>query len=323
VTVGEISVAPTWRSPLRRIEWVLDHSEVGRSAGVASLRLLLGVLLLVWGVVLVVQQFDHDRLSPEPAFVVVFSVFLFTNRLGSFGRYFVPIALGTFAYVATSSYAATERFGVHYKLQIALDRALTLGHGLPTVWLQHHLYHGRTGPLEAIAVGAYAGHFLVPFALTAALILWRRGESIQLLMFGLLTAALLAMVVFVVAPTAPPWLADEHGFVTGVHHVLKQSLADLHMDTLAAAEGDGSRYDITAAMPSLHTAFAVLCLLAARHARLPRWATALLAVNLGTVVFSIVYTGEHYASDAIAGALLALLSWKLVVVLARRSRLRA
>jgi membrane-associated phospholipid phosphatase len=276
--------------------------------------------MLVWGVALVVEQFDHDRLSPEPAFVVVFSIFLFTNRLGSFGRYFVPIALGTLAYVATSSYAATEQFAVHYKPQIALDRALTLGHGLPTVWLQQHLYDGRTGPLEAIAVAAYAGHFLIPFALTAALILTRRGESIQLLMFGLLTAALAAMVVFVLAPTAPPWLADQQGYITGVHHILKQSLADLRMDSLAAAEGDGNRYDIAAAMPSLHTAFALLCVFGARHARLPRWVVGALVLNAAAVVFSIVYTGEHYASDALGGALLAVLSWKLVTALSRRAQ---
>jgi membrane-associated phospholipid phosphatase len=40
------------------------------------------------------------------------------------------------------------------------------------------------------------------------------------------------------------------------------------------------------------------------------------------VVFSIVYTGEHYVSDALAGALLAFVSWRLVLALAAR-RLQA
>jgi membrane-associated phospholipid phosphatase len=219
--------------------------------------------------------------------------------------------------MAASTYASSLHLGVHYKPQIDFDRALTLGHGLPTVALQHHLYHGHTGPLEALAVAAYAGHFMIPFALTAGLALARRSQSIRLLMFSLLTASVAAMVVFVVAPTAPPWLAEQHGYITGVHHILKQSLADLHMSSLAAAEGDGSKYDITAAMPSLHTAWALLCFLAARRARLPRAATAFLALNVAVVVFSIVYTGEHYVADVLAGAILAGLSWRTVVAITR------
>src|SRR5206468_3740879 len=122
----------------------------------------------------------------------------------------------------------------------------------------------------------------------------------------ILIAAMTAMVIFVVAPTAPPWLAAQEGYVTGVHHVLKQALYDMHMSSLGAMEGDPSKYDVTAALPSLHTVFPLICLLAARRARLPRPAIAALAVNWIAVVFSIVYTGEHYVTDAAAGALLAI-----------------
>jgi hypothetical protein len=306
------AATPSWRSPLQRIEWILDRSATSQSAGVDRLRIFLGALLLLFGILLAVLQFADDTLNPGPLVIVVFSLFLFTNRLGSFGRYFVPVVLGLYAYMAASTYASSLHLGVHYKPQIDFDRILTLGHGLPTVALQHHLYHGHTGPLEALAVAAYAGHFLIPFALTAGFALARRAQSIRLLMFSLLTASVAAMVVFVVAPTAPPWLAEQHGYITGVHHILKRSLADLHMTSLAAAEGDGSKYDITAAMPSLHTAWALLCFLAARNAKLPRAVPAFLAVNVAAVVFSIVYTGEHYVGDAIAGAILAGAAWKTV-----------
>jgi membrane-associated phospholipid phosphatase len=48
----------------------------------------------------------------------------------------------------------------------------------------------------------------------------------------------------------------------------------------------------------------------------------LLALNLLAVVFSIVYTGEHYVVDAIAGALLALGAWTLVLRLESRAERR-
>jgi membrane-associated phospholipid phosphatase len=312
------AAAPSWRSPLRRIEWLLDRSALGQSTQTAYIRMLLGSLFLVYGVVLGVLQYRNDTLGPKPVFIVVFALFLFTNRVGSSIRYLLPIALAIYAYGAASSYAGELKLGVHYKPQMEIDRALTLGHGLPTVWLQQHLYDGRTGPLEAIAVIAYAGHFLVPFLLVAALIITRKSQSIPLLVFALMTTSILGDLVFVLAPTAPPWLAEQQGYITGVHHILKQSLAHMHMSTLAAVEGDASKYDITAAMPSLHTAFAVVALLVARRAGMSRFSIGLLALNVVAVVFSIVYTGEHYVSDALAGALLAVVSWRIVIALAAR-----
>jgi membrane-associated phospholipid phosphatase len=302
---------------------LLDRSDLGRSAQTAYIRMLLGSLFLVYGVVLGVLQYRNDTVGPKPVFIVVFSLFLFTNSVGSSIRYFLPIALAIYAYGAASSYAGELKLGVHYKPQLEIDRALTLGHGLPTVWLQQHLYHGHTGPLEAIAVIAYAGHFLVPFMLVAALIMTRRSQSIALLVFALMTASILGDLIFVLAPTAPPWLAEQQGYITGVHHILKQSLANLHMSTLAAVEGDRSKYDITAAMPSLHTAFALLAFLVARRARMSRIAQGLLALNVVAVAFSIVYTGEHYVSDALAGALLALVSWRIVLALSARGARKA
>lgn len=310
--------APGWRSPLRRVEWLLDRSALGQSAQTAYIRLVLGALFFAYGLVLSVLQYRNDTLGPKPVFIVVFSLFLFTNRLGSSIRYLLPIALAIYAYAAASSYAGELKLGIHYKPQIDLDRALTLGHGLPTVWLQSHLYNGHTGPLEAIAVVAYAGHFLVPFLLVSALIITRKSRSIPLLVFGLMTASILGDLFFVLAPTAPPWLAEQQGYITGVHHILKQSLANLHMSTLAAVEGDRSKYDVTAAMPSLHTAFAVIAFLVARRARMSRFSVGLLGLNLAAVVFSIVYTGEHYVSDALAGGLLAVVSWRIVLALSAR-----
>lgn len=320
VVSGELRVrsAPGWRSPLRRVEWLLDRSAVGQSSQTAYIRMVLGSLLLAYGVVLGVLEYRNDTLGPEPVFIVVSSLFLYTNRLGRSIRFMLPIGLAIYAYAAASSYAGQLKLGVHYKPQIEIDRALTLGHGLPTVWLQQHLYRGHTGPLEAIAVIAYADHFLVPFVLVSALIITRKSQATQLLVFALMTASILGDLVFVLAPTAPPWLAEQHGYITGVHHILKQSLASLHMSTLAAVEGNASKYDVTAAMPSLHTAFAVLALLVARRARMSRFSIGALGLNLVAVVFSIVYTGEHYVSDVLAGGLLAIVSWRIVLALAAR-----
>jgi hypothetical protein len=313
---------PGWRSPFRRIEWVLDRSDAGQSASGAWVRAVLGLLFAGYGIALLAMEAANDNLTPLPLFFLIFAAPMFTNRLGRFGRYFLPVFAGLVAYGAAANYAARFKLHVHYTQQIDLDRLLAGGSEVPTAWLQQHLYHGHTGPLEAVAVSAYAGHFLVPLALGLGLVLIGRTRTFNVLTFSILIAAMAAMVVFVLMPTAPPWLAAQDGYVDGVQHILKRALFDLHMSSLGSVEGDPTKYDVTAAVPSLHTTFPFLCLLAARHARLPRWVIGLLALNLLAVVFSIVYTGEHYVVDAIAGALLALGAWTLVLRLESRAERR-
>jgi membrane-associated phospholipid phosphatase len=145
-----------------------------------------------------------------------------------------------------------------------------------------------------------------------ALAIGGRGRDFKLLMFGILSVAVLGSITFLVAPTAPPWLAADEGYISGVHHVLKQSLLDLHMTSLAGLEGDASKYDVTAAVPSLHAAFPLTCLLTCINARLPRWVVGAFVIDLLSVVFAIVYMGEHYLFDAIVGAGYAVVAWLLV-----------
>jgi len=66
-----------------------------------------------------------------------------------------------------------------------------------------------------------------------------------------------------------------------------------------------------AAMPSLHMAFPVLSLFALVGVWPRRgWVFAVWCV---AVFFSIVYLGEHYAVDALAGIVLAALTWLVMM----------
>jgi hypothetical protein len=320
---GEAAVLPSppsRRSPLRRVEWVLDHSGASRSSSATGVRFTIGTLFVLYGLAALVLGIAHSDVQLTPLFFILGSLPIYTNRLGAFGRYFLPVFLGMVAYALAASYVTKYKLGVHFVPQIDIERHLVLGGTLPTVWLQEHLYHGHTGPLEMFAVGAYAGHFFVPLAFGVGLVLTSRTNAFQLLMFAILAVSVLGAITFVVFPTAPPWLASEHGYIPTVHHVLKQSLYNMHMTSLAALEGNASKYDITAAVPSLHTAFPLICLLTAIRARLPKLVIALLAFDLGAVVFSIVFTGEHYLFDALAGAAYAVVSWLLVRRLLEREQ---
>lgn len=289
----------------------VDESTLSQSPGAVRIRRALAVLFMAYGLILASVSVSQGNL-PQATHVILLmmAAALFTNRGGKFVRDWLPVILGILAYLIASSYAQKLDFAVHYSPQIKADEMLGFG-TVPTVWLQAHLYHGTTGVLETVAVAAYATHFFAPLLL-AFYIWWARRPGFGELLFGLLAVSILAEITFIAAPTAPPWLAAQDGYLPPVHHILKQGLFDLHLTKLAAMSGDPKSYDIVAAVPSLHVAWPIIGLLVIRKYRLSRWALVLTSLQLTAVVLSIVYTGEHYVFDALVAVVFAFVAWTLV-----------
>jgi PAP2 superfamily len=289
---------------LDRTEQVMDHSETAGSVGAIRIRKALAVICAGYALVLSVRTVvSGDLPSPAVAIMLMLAAALFTNRGGRFVRDWVPVALGLFAYALAGSFSAALdlKTSVHYTAQIDADRALGLG-SVPTVWLQHHLYNGRTGPLEVVSLAFYASHFVA--VLLFAFYIWWRGErtAFATLFFSVLLASLVAMVTFVLVPTAPPWLAAREGYLPGIAHINKQTIDSLGFSSWASWYGNAKAYNIVAAVPSLHMTFPIIGLLVCRRFSLGRVPTIALACEALGVVFSIVYTGEHYVIDAVVGA---------------------
>jgi hypothetical protein len=309
---NRVAAPRSFRGRLKRLAWYFDDSETSRSKGAQTIRRAIAGLLLVYAGVLEATAISHGDLKTLPPLFFFFGALaLLVNRFGRFTYYFVPVLLGLFAYVVSGSFVNRFSLPVHYTPQLRAEEYLTPG-AIPTLWLQEHLYHGRTGVLEVFSFVMYTSHFSVPLLLGVGLALTDRGRAFALLMFGILAASLLGEMTFILAPTAPPWLAGQEGYIPRVHHILKQTMYDLHLTKLAALDGDASKYNVTAAVPSLHIAFPVICVLTAIRAQLPRIVVAGLVLNLLGVTFAIVYTGEHYLVDALAGALYGLVAFLLV-----------
>jgi PAP2 superfamily len=297
---------------LDRVVWFFDGSEVARSKGANRLRRGVALLFLAYGLELAVSNLAKGAFpSMGQGILLMLAVALFVNRGGEFVRDLLAVVLALFSYGLVSTFAEKLNFTVHYSPQIDSERFLFHG-TLPTVWLQHHLGTARTGPLAVFSVLMYLSHFVVPAVLGFALWVRRKRRTFQALMFGLITVTLLGEMTFVLAPTAPPWLASQQGLTPHVHHLLKQALAGLHLDQLAVREGNAHSYNIVAAMPSLHAAFPIVGLLVATHYGLSRWIRAALVLQFLGVCFAIVYMGDHYVVDAIVGVAYASVAWFLV-----------
>jgi len=196
---------------------------------------------------------------------------------------------------------------VHFTPQIDAERFLFFGH-LPTIWLQQHLHHG-TGPLEVFSILMYLSHFVVPGLLASLIWLYWPGRGFGDLLFGILLVSLLGEITFFLAPTAPPWMASDMGYIPHVDHVIRQGLYDLGLDSVADRKDAAGSYNLVAAVPSLHAAWPVIGLLVIRKHGLPHWLFGAQALQALGVAFAVVYAGEHYAVDVMAGVLYALVAW--------------
>jgi hypothetical protein len=201
--------------------------------------------------------------------------------------------------------AALIGIPVRYDYVINWERGLFgwLPHGLPTLAVQGaFLAPGKWGALDYGTVVVYMSYFVFPPALVAALWLWwpqylRRYVTATLALFTV------AGVINFIFPTAPPWYAAMHGRLPGVVQLGRAIVGEI--SSPAYRYGSGLSGNAVAAMPSVH--IGVVMLLACAFWRTPlRW---LCLSYLSIMSFAVVYGGDHYVVDVLAGDGLAMILW--------------
>ncbi|MBO0846475.1 MAG: inositol phosphorylceramide synthase [Nocardioides sp.] len=214
-------------------------------------------------------------------------------------------------------------FPIHFDNWLGMH--LGMG-GMPTTWVQEHLHPTTAIPWYGALVSlVYVSHFLVmPIV---AIVLWIRNRSrFVVWMRMVVVLAVAGVATYFVYPMAPPWLADDGdvfpGPVVGRYTSQGFDLIGMHMVGGIISQGQ-YLVNPVAAMPSLHTAYATL---AAAFFWFGKrwWQKALLACYPIAMGFALVYGGEHYVVDEIAGAAYALAvisGWR--ILRARRIRREA
>jgi membrane-associated phospholipid phosphatase len=237
------------------------------------------------------------------------------NRTVALIRGWAPFAALLIAYELMRDLASMV--GVPPHNLAGVERAFFGGHE-PTLVLQAAIGSlGDSDLFEDVASFVYSAHFVLPIAVGAWL--WARHRA-EFRRFGLSLVVLcgLAFVTYVVAPTAPPWLAQPGS----VRHLMQDTVARLDLPTALTWLYAHHDYNLYAAFPSLHAGFPVLAAIAAWRSN--RWVGALLSVWAVVVWIAVVYLGEHYVTDVVGGILYAAAAVALVsVIFARRNRLRS
>jgi hypothetical protein len=195
--------------------------------------------------------------------------------------------------------SAGHLFAVHWLPQLDVDRWM-FGGTTPTVWLQHALWHGHVAWYDVAVWCVYLTHFFATPLLAA--ILWKRDRS-AFRVFAVLVAtlSLLGLATYALYPAAPPWMAAGAGLTAPVVRIIPHVFASLGTHSAGSLVEHGYAYaNNVAAVPSLHTAFALLVAVTL-WPRAPRRLRPLVAVYPLAMAFALVYTGEHYVFDVLLG----------------------
>ena len=268
-----------------------------------------GIAAFIAGSVFMVSR-DGLLISQDTVFLWVLAA-LFALSLTDLGRWrrgmlvdWLPLGVLLVFYDASHGIARLLVMRTHQALQLGFDQAL-FGKTLLAVQLQHLLHQG-TGvkvweyPLFIV----YMSHFFT--ALVIAGILWRfayprfrqfRARMVVLYGLGFLT--------YVLYPASPPWMVAKASGIP-LHRIVVEVWTHTGLTTAGSLIERGSTFDNqVAAVPSVHAAVSMFILLFFwKGAR--RWVRAVMVTYVLAMAFILVYGGEHFAFDILAGWLYAI-----------------
>jgi len=196
---------------------------------------------------------------------------------------------------------------VHWTEPIHFDEWLGGGQ-LPTSWLQQHLCgtpcvrSSEPRWYDLLFTTVYFTHFVAGLAL--AVVLWLRSRPAWVpWMRRYLVMNFAALVIYILYPMAPPWLASQSGYISEtLPRLTGRGWSDIGLGgfhVVLAKVGNP-----VAAMPSLHGGLAMLIAMYGIVKLSSHWRWLLLVYPLLMAV-ALVYYAEHYVVDLFAGWLLA------------------
>jgi len=213
------------------------------------------------------------------------------------------LQMWAFTMVHELPYDDPERLRARLRIRypIVADRLIGFGR-LPNVRLQRGLARlSRVGTLNRFLTWAHWLWFLEPYV-ALAFILLRHPEHFPRAARRLAAVFDSGCAVYFAAPTAPPWWASENGH-SGEE--VRRIMVEVGEETWKSAWPGMYKAlggNPWAAMPSLHFATSVSAAISlAETGRGPGVAGWGYALTLG---FALVYLGEHYVTDLVAGGAL-------------------
>lgn len=242
-------------------------------------------------------------IAPDRYAFVLLLASLLVKRTRSFILDWIPFLFILISYDFLRGFADNLGQRVHF-VELIQTEKLIFGF-IPTIILQNLFYkEGSISWLDFLSAIFYFLHFALPLAF--GYILWLINRSyFKQFVIAILLLSYSAWITFLIYPAAPPWLASNEGYLPKVVKIMDQVLTVFpdHWDLPTVYHNFNP--NPVAAMPSLHGAYPLLVLLFALKFFKLKSLPFILYVLASW--FAIVYLGEHYIVDIVAGAIYALI----------------
>ena len=218
--------------------------------------------------------------------------------------------------------AIVSLFDIAYELSRVVatgDRGAAFAHAHSVVDTERSLGIFRELSVQRFALHAPAivldvanwTYFNAQFTVTFAFLLWaylRHTDRYTTIRNTVIAADAIGLIGYLGYPTAPPRMLPRLGFTD----TLNQAAVNHHSGAIASLANP------YAAMPSLHTAYALIFGVSGVVLARRWWVRGMWALHPGLVVFSIIATANHFVLDAVAGAAVAALAGTLTMVVLPR-----
>jgi membrane-associated phospholipid phosphatase len=181
---------------------------------------------------------------------------------------------------------------------------------LPSISLQDRFYnHDSLQWYDYLCTGTHWSYFIVPHAV--AIFLWYKHPELYHRLLGAMILLLsMGLVIYFLLPSNPPWMAPEQinsPVGATVYRVMEKVGEQLGGGLYQASYKVIGESNPRAAMPSIHMAITTLLVFPAT--RVNRKFGLIMLAYACLMGYSLIYLGEHYFIDVIAGAAIAFYGW--------------
>lgn len=286
----------------------MKRSDINTSARIYDRLIFLVPILYIIGVS-IYMLWHRAWLSPDQFFAFAILSVIFIGRTKQFLWDWVPVLLLLFGYEYLRGIVPLLTQNPHIWPMIKGDQYL-FGF-IPTIQLQAVLFQdGLLRWYDYIAVVLYISHFIIP--MLVAFIFWLHDRRIfKEFITAFLLLSYLAFATFIAFPAMPPWMASNLGYLPPLKKIMDQVMGSFAHPISVPSIYKFFGANLVAAVPSLHAAYPWLIFLFVVK-KLGGIAGMLVLPYVFGVWFSVVYLGEHYVVDVIAGLLYASVAYGVV-----------
>jgi len=246
--------------------------------------------------------------SPDQFFACAIVAVIFIGRSKQFLKDWIPLLLFLFGYEYLRGIIPFLTSRAHVYPLIAAD-TLVFGF-IPALKFQALLFNeNQLQWYDYASVIFYTSHFIVPMVI--AFIFWTYDRShFKKYAAAFLVLSYLAFFTFLIFPAVPPWMASNQGYLPPLSKIMDVVYASFSYPISVPSIYKFFGANLVAAFPSLHAAYPWLIFLFIR--KKSKLLSYISLFYVGGVWFSVIYLGEHYVIDVVAGALYSTIAYYII-----------